>query len=297
MSFLSAVQQARFLILDGALGTELARRGIVIELPLWSANAILHNPQAIVEIHSDYIRAGADIITTATFRTDSLTFARAGLNKKQAAEATFRAVELAREAIADVHSTRQIWIAGSIAPLADCYEPESAPDFNMALRIHRQRAQWLAEAGVDFALLETMNNLNEARAASIAALETGLPVFTSFILAENGVLLSGEDIWLVMSEIKKLGVAGLGINCTHHSLISNFLENYGRKLDLPLILYANAGIYSRKNGWCEDPNFTPQNYARIAANWLKSGAKIIGGCCGTTPDYIKALVDLRKSPV
>nr|MBP7887245.1 homocysteine S-methyltransferase family protein [Candidatus Neomarinimicrobiota bacterium] len=78
---------------------------------------------------------------------------------------------------------------------------------------------------------------------------------------------------------------------------SNFLENYGRKLDLPLILYANAGIYSRKNGWCEDPNFTPQNYAQIAANWLKSGAKIIGGCCGTTPDFIKALADLRKSPV
>ncbi|HPC35816.1 MAG TPA: homocysteine S-methyltransferase family protein [Candidatus Marinimicrobia bacterium] len=297
MSFISAIQQARFLILDGALGTELARRGIAIELPLWSANAILYNPQAIVAIHSDYIRAGADIITTATFRTDSLTFSQVGLSERQAEEATFRAVELAREAIADIHPSRQIWIAGSIAPLADCYEPESAPDFNTALRIHRQKAQWLADAGVDFALLETMNNLSEARAASIAALETGLPVFTSFILDESGALLSGENIWSAMNEIKTLGVSGLGINCTHHSLISNFLEKYEPKLDLPLILYANAGIYSRRNGWRKDPNFTPQNYARIAANWLKSGAKIIGGCCGTTPDFIKALADLRKSPV
>lgn len=296
MSFIDAINQSGFLLLDGALGTELVRRGIPIELPLWSADAVLHHPQAIVEIHSDYIRAGVDILTAVTFRTDTLTFTKAGLSEIQAEEATRRAVDLARIAIANSAENRRIWIAGSIAPLADCYRPQDAPDFETALHFHRQRGRWLAAGGVDFCLLETMNNKTEARAATLAALETGLPVFTSFILDENCALFSGENILLTISEIKSLGVTGLGINCTHHRTITTFLNKYFAQIDRPLIFYANSGIYSSKTGWQSDPRFTPSNYAKIAAGWLKKGVKIVGGCCGTTPDYIKALSFIKNSP-
>lgn len=295
--FLDTLKQSGFLVLDGALGTELTRGGFRLELPLWTADAVRHNPKSIVSIYSDYLQAGADILTSATFRTDSLTFAKAGLNIKQAEEATHRAVELVREAIAQMRPVRQVWIAGSIAPLADCYQPKEAPDFATALRIHRQRAAWLADSGVDFFLLETMNNLAEARAASLAALETGLPVFTSFILDESGQLLSGEDILQVITEIKMLGVTGLGINCTHHSIISAFLKKYHGQSELPWIFYANAGFYSTTTGWRDDAEFTPQSYVKVAVKWLNAGAKIIGGCCGTTPDFIEALAGIRKSPV
>jgi len=141
-----------------------------------------------------------------------------------------------------------------------------------------------------------MNNATEARAATLAALETGLPVFTSFILNENGAILSGEELFPAIAELKTLGVHGIGINCTHHQTISMFLEKFGDQLDLPLVIYANAGIYSTENGWRPDPQFTPQSYARIATGWLEKGVKIIGGCCGTTPQFIEALARLKKSP-
>jgi len=296
MSFINAINRPGCLILDGALGTELARRGIPIELPLWSADAVLHNPQAIIDLHSEYIRAGADVLTTATFRTDALTFTKAGLSEIQAEEATRRAVESARIAIANSAENRRIWIAGSIAPLADCYRPQDAPDFQTALHFHRQHARWLAAGGVDFCLLETMNNKTEARAATLAALETGLPVFTSFILNEHGSLLSGEKIYPAIKAAAELGAAGVGINCTHHSIITDFLKHYADRISLPLVVYANTGIYSSKTGWHSDPDFFPLNYAKIAAGWLKKGVKIIGGCCGTTPDFIKALSALKNSP-
>jgi homocysteine S-methyltransferase len=270
---------------------------VSVESPLWSANAVLHHPQAVIDIHSDYIRAGADIITTATFRTDTLTFLSAGFPASQAEETTLRAVELARMAIANSTAERDVWIAGSIAPLADCYQPQAAPDFATALNFHRQRARWLASGGVDFCLLETMNNGMEARAATIAALETGLPVFTSFILNEQGALLSGEEIFPVVNQIVKLGVTGVGINCSHHSLITDFLNKFADRISLPLIVYPNAGVYSTKTGWRSDPEFTPSNYTVIADGWLKKGVKIVGGCCNTTPEYIRAITDLKKSPV
>jgi len=294
MSFIDAINRPGFLLLDGALGTELVRHRIPGELPLWTAAAVLHNPQAIIDIHSDYIRAGADIITTATFRTDTLTFRNAGLSEAQAEQATLQAVELAQTAIDNTATGRRIWIAGSIAPLADCYQPQAAPDFAEALPIHRQRARALAAGGVDFCLLETMNNAAEARAATFAALETGLPVFTSFILDGHCALFSGENILPVISEIKSLGVTGLGINCTHHRIISTFLDEYTQHLDLPLMFYANAGIYSFQTGWRPDPEFTPSNYAKVVSGWLQKGVKIVGGCCGTTPDYIRALSALKK---
>jgi len=296
MTFSDYLKTQKVLILDGAMGTELQRRGVDITLPLWSAKAINEHPEVIGKIHCDYIAAGADIITTNTFRTDLRTFQKAGLPQDDAHQATIKAVNLAREAIRITAVKRKIWIAGSMAPLEDCYHPELTPDYQTAFNEHLLKAAWLAQAGVDFILVETMNSLNEALAATRAALTTGLPVATSLILRDKDQILNGEAILPAYLALKKEGITIFSINCTHHSIITAFLNTYAKWIQLPLMVYANAGIFNNQKGWEEDPQFTPLLYQQIAQIWLNHGVKIIGGCCGTDPSYIRLLAQ-TKSPV
>jgi len=296
MTFSDYLKTQKVLILDGAMGTELQRRGVDITLPLWSAKALTDHPEVIREIHCDYIAAGADIITTNTFRIDSRTFQKAGLTQENARQATIKAVNLAREAVRITAAKRKIWIAGSMAPLEDCYHPELTPDYQTAFAEHSLKAAWLAQASVDFILIETMNSLTEALAATRAALATGLPVATSFILRDKDHILNGEAIFPAYLALKKEGITIFSINCTHYSIITSFLNTYSRRIQLPLMVYVNAGIFNSQKGWEEDPQFTPSFYQQIARSWLNQGVKIIGGCCGTNPSYIRLLAQ-TKSPV
>lgn len=297
MNFSDYLRENSLLILDGPTGTELNRRGFLTELPLWSAAAIWEQPQALITIHEDYIRAGADIITANTFRADIRTFRKAGHYKAETRGANQQAVELARAALAGVKPQRRIWIAGSLSPLEDCYLPDCAPDEETAFREHRVQAGWLADAGVDLLLVETMNSIREASAATRAALATGLAVITSFILKDGKSILSGEQIIDAYYELGSSGIAAFGFNCSHHTTISAAIERLSTIKSLPLIAYANAGRYDPATGWQSDPTFTPKVYTRIAQNWHAKGAKIIGGCCYTTPTFIQALVGIKKSPV
>ncbi len=297
MNFTLRLREKSPLILDGAMGTELDRRGISIKLPLWSAGALLKNPEIVKQIHIDYIRAGTDIITTDTFRTNSRTFLKAGLSKKDAFSATIKAVSIAKSAVESVKPDRKIWIAGSISPLEDCYQPKLSPDYDTALIEHRENAMWLAEAGVDFILIETMNTLHEALAASKASIETKLPVITSFILNNNLNIFNGTELFIAYSELNNLGIQGFSINCTQHSIISQAIDKYHHKITLPIAAYANAGIYDKEFGWKDDPAFTPGSYADIVSSWISKGVKIVGGCCGTTPEHIKKISSKTKSPV
>jgi len=296
MTFSAYLKIQKVIILDGAMGTELQRRGVDITLPLWSAKALNDHPEVICEIHCDYIAAGADIITTNTFRTDSRTFTKAGLTQEDAHQATIKAVNLAHEAIRITAPNRKIWIAGSIAPLEDCYHPELVPDYQTAFAEHSLKAVWLAQAGVDFILIETMNSSTEALAATRAALTTGLPVATSFILRDKDRILNGESIFPAYLALQKEGITIFSINCTHHSIITAFLNTYAKRIQLPLMVYANAGIFDVQRGWEEDHQFNPLFYQQIAQTWLNRGVKIIGGCCGTDPSYIRLLAQ-TKSPV
>jgi S-methylmethionine-dependent homocysteine/selenocysteine methylase len=296
VTFSEYLKAQQIIILDGAMGTELQRRGVDLTLPLWSARALDEHPEAIRTIHCDYIAAGADIITTNTFRTDSRTFRKAGLTQDYACRVIIKAVELAREAIRISTVKRKIWIAGSMAPLEDCYHPELAPDYQTAFAEHSLKAAWLAQAGVDFILIETMNSRTEALAATRAALSTGLPVATSFILRDKDHILNGESILPAYLALKKEGITIFSINCTHHSIITSFLNTYADQIRLPLMVYVNTGIFDSQKGWKEDHQFTPKFYRQVASSWLNQGVKIIGGCCGTNPIYIRHLAQI-KSPV
>ncbi len=140
LTFLNSLPQPRQLILDGATGTELNRRGVDTGLPLWSANALMNDRDAKIlqEIHEDYLRAGADIITTNTFRTHRRALAPSG-NANRAFELTRRAVDIARAAIASVKSDSPKFIAGSISTLEDCYRPDLVPTDDELRAEHSER--------------------------------------------------------------------------------------------------------------------------------------------------------------
>ena len=149
-------------ILDGPMGTELDRRGSDTTLPLWSARALIENPELVKSIHIDYINAGAEIITTNTFRTQDRTIETARLSNITGKELTSQAVDLAKEA-RDV--TKPCSIAGSIAPLEDCYSPDLVPSNLILRKEHPKMVKWLAENEVDIFLIETMNTFREGKIA------------------------------------------------------------------------------------------------------------------------------------
>lgn len=294
MSFLKRLALARPILLDGATGTELNRRGVNTDLPLWSARALIEAPDVLSQVHADYIRAGADVLTANTFRTHRRSLAGGGQGQR-AAELTRLAVSLARAAAAQAAPGRECFVAGSQAPLEDCYSPEKVPPQAECEREHAEMARHLAEAGVDLILVETMNTIREAVAATRAARATGLPVLTSFVCRGDGRLFSGESVTAAVQAVAGLGVAGLLINCTPSTTIHQpFAELraavQAQPAPVPIQgLYANIGHTNDVDGWTLTADMTPLEYARLASGWLAQGANLLGGCCGTTPAHIAAL--------
>ncbi len=301
MSFLKRLTLPTPLLLDGATGTELNRRAVDTTLPLWSAQALLDAPEVLRQIHADYLRAGAEIITANTFRTHRRTLAKGGLGQR-ARELTHLAVETVRASLRgrtvplDAARYKPRFIAGSLAPLEDCYSPELVPPQEDCEHEHGEMAQHLAEAGVDLILVETMNTIREAAAATRAARATGLPVLTSFVCNSEGRLFSGETVTAAVEAIAPLGVAGLLINCTPATTIHQPFAELRAAVTahaaaVPIITgaYANIGHTDEISGWTNTAEVSPLEYAQLAANWLRLGAKLVGGCCGTTPAHIAAV--------
>jgi enediyne biosynthesis protein CalE2 len=287
----SRLIRGELLLLDGALGTELERRGIETPLPLWSAGALLDAPDAVGAIHEEYVRAGADILSTNTFRATPRALAKVG-KAAQAERLVERAVALARDARARAlrEPGRTVLIAGVMAPLEDCYRPELAPAAAEAEREHAEQAVRLARAGVDLLLIETMNSIAEARAAVRAAKATGLGVLVSFICRSDREILSGESFADAVRGVEPFKPDSILVNCVPPELAGPCLEELGRLTRVPGGCYANVGCPDMSRGtWRFDPEWTPQRFAASAATWVARGAQIIGGCCGTGPDHIRAL--------
>lgn len=282
------------LILDGAMGTVLHRRGVDTGLPLWSANALMVHPGTVQQIHKDYIAAGADIITTNTFRTTRRTFRRSHLPDRSK-QLTETAVSLARQAREDFPD-RSILIAGSIAPLEDCYRPDLVPSDAELREEHAEHAERLATLDVDFLLLETMNTIREAYIACEQATATGKEVIVSFVCRKDGALYGGESLADAIRAVSPLGPAGFSINCVSPRFLGDILPTLRSLTTLPVAVYGNVGLPEDER---QDEEFTldirEEEYAQLARKWLHTGASIIGGCCGTTPEYVATLAaSLRK---
>lgn len=276
------------ILLDGALGTELERRGVPSGLPLWSTQALLEAPDTVAAIHRDYASAGAEVLTAGTFRTQRRTLARAGHAglEGQAAALTRQAVLLARQAAEA--APRSCWVAGSAPPLEDCYRPDLVPDDDVAAAEHAEHIAHLVEAGVDVIAVETMNCAREARVAARAAAETGVPFWVSFVCGADGCLLSGESLQTAIEGVRDSGPTAVGVNCVPASDLRASLTAL-RSCGLDFLVYANLGAPAADGSHAEKPG--PTEFAAEVSRWALAGAAIVGGCCGTQPDHIRAAAD------
>jgi len=278
---LERIEQDRPLILDGATGTELARRGINVNEPSWTARAIREHAETLWHIHRDYVDAGADIVTANTFRTHARNLVSLG-EAEAARELTQRAVDIAREAAGD-----EILIAGSIAPLEDCYSPALTPHDDALLREHTEMAENLAASGVDLILIETQMTIREAVIAARAAAGSGLPFGISFVCNAAGKLLSGESLLDAAYRVAPWNPALFLVNCVP---VEEVLQDLAPVLNEgPACVpgaYANTGRLLANGSWERTEGNLPAVYAEYARAWIRAGIRVIGGCCGTTPDHI-----------
>jgi len=286
------LSRPRPVLLDGATGTELARRGVDTTLPLWSARSLFDDRglETLTKIHEDYARAGAEIIVTNTFRTALRTLERAGRGDAWR-EANRRAVGCARAGAAV--ATSVCLVAGGLAPLEDCYRPDLVPPRDACLSEHRRQAALLASLGVDLIFIETMNSLREAESALEAAVGTGLPVLLSLCPRPPAHLLSGEPLADVMPRLAGLGgraLRGILLNCATPEALEVVFPSFATIAPgLPHGLYAHLGEPDDVTGWRLPERHDPARYANWIGTCVGAGARLVGGCCGTTPDHIAAI--------
>jgi S-methylmethionine-dependent homocysteine/selenocysteine methylase len=273
------------LLLDGALGTELERRGAPATLPLWSTHALQGDPDLVARIHADYAAVGAEILTANTFRTQRRVLARAGLGSR-ARELTQLAVALARRAASA--AGQRVFVAGSQPTLEDCYRPDLVPDAAALAHEHAEHAANLVDAGADAILIETMNTSREAAAATRAARAYDIPVLVSFVCWERDRLLGGEPLAGALAAAAAEGADALLVNCLPASNVAACLPAL-RAAGLPFGVYANLGAPGVSEGPGGTEDLAPEAFADEALRWLAAGARIVGGCCGTTPEHIRAI--------
>ena len=290
---LSAILAARPVLLSGACGTEILRRGVPTPLPLWSAAALLDAPEVVREVHRDHVAAGADVATANTFRTGRRVVAAARV-PCSARDLTKRAVALAREGVAAARAGRPVLVAGSMAPVADCYRPDLVPPEDATLRAeHGIHAGNLVAARADFVLVETMNTVREAVAALRACAAAALPAAVSFVCMEGARLLSGEPVAEAARAVRSLSPLAILVNCCPVDVATEALAALAPAAGgIPFGAYANGlGRADDAQGWTFETGtgVGAAAYAEAARGWLALGARWLGGCCGTTPEHVRSL--------
>jgi S-methylmethionine-dependent homocysteine/selenocysteine methylase len=286
------LDQGKHIILDGATGTELQRRGVPMHGFAWSAAALDSHPETVRAVHEDYIRAGADVIITNSFSTARHVLEPAGLGDRVQA-LNQRAVILAQAARENAAAGRPVAIAGSISSFRADGTPAEQLEAN-----YREQAELLAEAGVDLIALEMMYNVELAAPAIRAALATGLPTWVGFScrLAEDGTiqLLDGNPFAAGLKQsLASLGLppqSGAAVTVMHTQT-----EDIAAALEIVRQHWSGLiGVYAHSGQWI-DPNWqftdmiSPEDYLTFAQQWVEMGAQIIGGCCGIGPEYIRLL--------
>ena len=261
-------------ILDGPIGTALIQSGHAAPAPAWSAAALIAAPNAVAELHQRYAQAGATHHTTNTFRT------RPSDVGPQWAQLATEAVRLTRSSIPITHQ-----VMGSMAPIADCYRPDLSPP-NPGPQ-HRELAQVLSKAGVDLILCETFPHIGEGLAAAEAALSTDTPTWLSFTAGPEDNLLSSSAIARGTASAAALGVSAILVNCVPATSAERYLDAIAGH-GIPFGIYANAGSKKQGIGWGAGPD-GPARYVELAHTWVERGATLIGSCCGTGPEHIRAL--------
>ena len=282
------------LYFDGGMGTLLQERGLQPgELPeTWN---LLH-VEEIREIHRKYIEAGSDIVLTNTFGANALKFHDDAYSLEEIVNAAVGHVKAAAE---QAGNGRRIYTALDIGPTGKLLKPMGDLDFETAYEAYKEVMIYGEKAGADLIHIETMSDTYELKAAVLAAKEnTSLPVFATTIFDERGKLLTGADVPSVVALLEGLRVDAFGINCgMGPEQMIPILEQITKYSSLPVIVKPNAGLPKQKNGQTYY-DVSPEEFAEVMKKIVEMGAVVIGGCCGTTPDHIKAMADAcRMIPI
>jgi methionine synthase I (cobalamin-dependent)/5,10-methylenetetrahydrofolate reductase len=281
--------ERNYIIADGAMGTTLYKKGFSSKKPFAMVN--IDNPGLVLEIHTDFVEAGAELLVTNTFDANIFKLDPyvgfkdiKGVNKKGA--------ELAKKVAGD-----RRWVAGSIGPSGKTFsllEEDEKEWFKESLI---EQVEGLIDGGVDVLLVETQIGIDEARFTlkSIEKVRKGIPIILSFTFTEGLRTPSGETVEEVIDISKDLSILGIGANhgigpLQFLELMPHFLE----KTKLPVSFMPNSGVPRYIDGTFVFPA-SSEHFARYAREFIKEGVKIVGGCCGSTPDYIRLLVTMLKS--
>jgi homocysteine S-methyltransferase len=298
------------LVIDGALATELERRGCDLKDALWSAKVLLERPEIIKQVHLDYFKAGADCAITASYQATIEGFAKRGLNEQESFALIKKSVKLATEA-RDKFWTDESnrvgrskpFVAASVGPygafLADGseYRGNYGLSEKELMDFHRPRMRALIEAGADMLACETIPSLIEAQA--IAKLLREFPNVTawvSFTARDEKHISEGQVFADCVKQLEDHSqIAAIGINCTSPKYISSLIREAKKRTEKPILVYPNSGeIYdAAKNEWNGDPVF--HSFGEQAQEWYDAGAHLIGGCCRTTPEDIRVIASWART--
>src|SRR6201988_4216883 len=281
--FLARLKQSPVLC-DGAMGTLLYAKGVFINRSYDELN--LSQPDLIRGIHHEYLQAGAEIIETNTFGGNSFRLARHSLADK-VRDINRAGVRIARAAA----KSFDVWVAGSVGPLGTRIEPLGKTSFQEARDAFRQQIEVLVEGGVDLLILETFGYLEEIHQAMLAArdVSASLPLVAQVTIDEDGNCLDGSDPQTFVPKLVEWGADVIGCNCSVGPVaMLDAIERVRALTSLPLAAQPNAGVPRSVEGrniyLC-----SPEYMASYARKFVAAGARLVGGCCGTTPDHIRVM--------
>ena len=266
------------LVIDGAMGTMLQSAGLKPGALPEELN--ITHPELLTRIHEAYVQAGADVVTTNTFQAGELKLAHSSYTVEEIIDAGVRIAKAAHPA----------YVALDVGPLGQLMEPMGTLRFEQAYAMFRRQMIAGADAGADLIIVETMSDLYEARAAVLAAKEnTSLPVFCTLTFQEDGRTFVGSDPISAALTLSGLGVDALGVNCSLGPIeLAPLVDTLLEYATVPVMVQANAGLPRFVQGQTVY-DITPTAYAEAVASMVAKGVRIVGGCCGTTPEFIREI--------
>ena len=271
------------LILDGATGTNLIAAGMPsgVCVEQW----ILEHPEVIIDLQAQFVQAGVNALYAPTFGANRHKLAGYELESR-VEEMNLRLVELTKQ----VAKPAGVLVGGDVSPAGVMIEPYGEATFEELYQIYEEQIQALKKAGVDFIALETQMSLADMRAGVLASKKAGLPVFVTMTAEENGRSIMGTRPLSALLTLQAMGADAIGLNCsTGPDQMEQFLKELLPHACVPLIAKPNAGKPEAENSCHYD--LTPEQFAEDMERMFQSGIGILGGCCGTTPEHIKALHD------
>ena len=293
------LKHKKYIIIDGALASELQRRGCDLNDSLWSAKVLIEQPQLIEQVHYDYFKAGADCAITASYQATPRGFAQKGMDNTQSIALIKKSVELAQQAkqryLAEIPQHKPLLIAGSVGPYGAYLAngSEYTGDYQLSesefIDFHRIRMQALIEAEVDLLACETMPCFAEIKALS--KLLQQFPHMTcwfSMTLKDAKHISDGTPLSIVVEYLNQVDqVIAIGVNCIALDKVTSALTTLQQLTAKPLIVYPNSGEqYDPSTKQWHKNHQHNCTFTNQVATWTKLGAKLIGGCCQTTPSDI-----------